>query len=188
MALMPLYYNFLLKYALWTIAVGAHLVGRCVLYSYCFLNPLIWWIATWNIWNLRQHAWPKPNDVKSLQSWASRTRQASGRWGGSMKSVKVLSKNDANWRRTTYRDKIQLIKTFVKSKSGINFKRKLDRCMMNYDNHLRRFNETLTNWQWMSSVKNPCIHNKLLCMTCSNNKIWTMIFVKNFAHLIGMCT
>ena len=35
------YNNFLLKYALWTGVVGAHLVGRCVLYSYFFLDPLI---------------------------------------------------------------------------------------------------------------------------------------------------
>ena len=32
-----LYNNLPLQYALWTGIVGAHLVGRCVLYSYCFL-------------------------------------------------------------------------------------------------------------------------------------------------------
>ena len=39
-----IYSNLPLKYALWTGAIGAHLVGRCVLYSYRFLDPLeaIW--------------------------------------------------------------------------------------------------------------------------------------------------
>ena len=32
------YNNLPLRYALWTGAIDAHLVGRCVLYSYCFLN------------------------------------------------------------------------------------------------------------------------------------------------------
>ena len=74
------YYSSLpLKYAVWTRAVGAHLVARCVLYSYHFLDPLVQWIATGNGWNLRQPARPKPNNVKLLQSWASRTRQASRR-------------------------------------------------------------------------------------------------------------
>jgi hypothetical protein len=58
------------------------------------------------------------------------------------------------------------------------FKRKLDRCMMNRDNRLRRFNKMLTNRHWMSSVKNSYIRGKWLCMTCSNSKIWTLIFVK----------
>ena len=61
------------KYALWT---GA--VGRCVLYSCRFLDPLIWWLATGNKWKRRQLARPKPNDAKSLESWASQTRWASG--------------------------------------------------------------------------------------------------------------
>jgi hypothetical protein len=50
--------------------------------------------------------------------------------------------------------------------------------MMNYNDHLRRYNETSTNRHLMSSIKKSCIHDKQLCMTCSNNKIWTLIFVK----------
>ena len=83
--------NLPLKYTFWIGAIGVHLVGRCVLYSYRFLDPLIRWIATGNGWNLRQPAWLKSNDMKSLQSWASRTHRASGCWGGSMKSVKAPS-------------------------------------------------------------------------------------------------
>ena len=72
------YNNLPPKYALWTKAIGVHLVARCVLYSYWFLDLVIRWIAMGNGWNLRQPAWLKPNDVKSLQSRASRTRQVGG--------------------------------------------------------------------------------------------------------------
>ena len=69
------------------------------------------------------------------------------------------------------------------------FKRKLPNiCMMNCDDRLRRFNGTLTNYHWMSSVKKSCICGKWLYITCSNNKIWTLIFVKKIAHLIRMRT
>ena len=36
-----IYSNLLPKYTLWTSAVGVHLLGRCVLYSNRFLDPLI---------------------------------------------------------------------------------------------------------------------------------------------------
>ena len=114
-----LYSNLPFEYTLWTI--GAHLVGRCVLYLYCFLDPLIRWIATGNGWNLRQNAWPKPNDVKSLQSWANQTRQASENWGRSMKSLNAPSRKSGTIGRT-YSNEIQLIETFVESKSATNFK------------------------------------------------------------------
>ena len=62
------------------------------------------------------------------------------------------------------------------------FKRKLDRHMMNCDNRLRCLSETLTNWHWMLSVKNSSIRDTWLYMTCSDNKIWTMSFLrKHFA-------
>ena len=49
----------------------------------------------------------------------------------------------------------------------------------NRDDRLRRFNETLTNWHWMSSVKKSCICGKWPYTTFSNNKIWvTLTFVK----------
>ena len=50
------------------------------------------------------------------------------------------------------------------------------------------FQQNVTNWHCMSSIKNACICNKWLYMTCSNNKIWTLVFVKRIAHLIGMRT
>ena len=115
------YSSLLLKYALWIGVVGAHLVGGCVLCSYRFLDPLIQWIAMGNIWNLRQPAWRKPNDVKSSQSWASRTCRASRRWGGSMKSVKAPSRKSRTIRRT-YCNKIQPIETFAESESATYFK------------------------------------------------------------------
>ena len=68
------------------------------------------------------------------------------------------------------------------------FKWKLDKCMMNCDNYLRHFSETLTNWHWMSRVKKSCIRDKWLCMTCSDNKVWIPICVKRTAHLTGMRT
>ena len=208
------YSNLPLKYALWTRAVGAHLVGRCVLYSYHFLDPLIWWIATENGSNLRQPAWPKPNHVKSLQSWASRTRWASGRWGQSMKSVKAPSGKPGIIRRTyckesfvarAYRDVCWIWKCYWLQRlwsSTQHYPRHrrpiaLLRCsngscqhicMMNIDERLRRFSITLTNWHWMSSLRNTCILGKWLDMTCSNNKVWTLVFVKKIAHLIEMRT
>ena len=116
-----MYSNLLLKFALWIGAVGAHLVGKCVLYSYRFWNPLIQRIAIGNGWNLRQLAWPKPNDVKLLQSWASQTCRAIMRWGGSMKSLKVPSRKSGTIGRTCYNE-IQPIKTFVEFESATVFK------------------------------------------------------------------
>ena len=115
------YSNLLLKYALWTGAVGAHLVGLCVLYSYRFLDPLIRLVTLENGWNLRQPAWPQSNDVKSLQSWASWTRRASMHCCGSMKSVKAPSDKSRTIERT-YCNQIQPIETFAESESATNFK------------------------------------------------------------------
>lgn len=67
-------------------------------------------------------------------------------------------------------------------------KRKLDRYMMQCDDHLRCFSEMLRNWHWMSSVQNSCIYGKWLCITWSNNEVWTISFVKKIAHLTGMHT
>ena len=51
------------------------------------------------------------------------------------------------------------------------FKRKLDKHMMKCDDYfLRRFNKSLTNWQWMFKCKKFMIQDKWLYMTCSNNK------------------
>ena len=84
-----------------------------------------------------------------------------------MKSMKALSGKFGTIRRT-YCNKIQLIETFVESDSATDLKgfealhnnvldidvqllcsnvqkRKLNICMMNCDDCLRRFNETLTN-------------------------------------------
>ena len=178
------YSNLPLKYALWTRAVGVHLIGRCVLYTKRFLDPLIWWNATGNGWNLRQPTWPKSNDVKSLQIWASWMHWASGRWGGSIKSMKVPSWKLWKWcelkKNHLLMTKSSLSRHSLNPKVLLNSKAlklccfwhqqlvallqcsngKLNKCIMNYDDRLRRFNETLTNRQWMSSIQNSCIHGK----------------------------
>ena len=65
---------------------------------------------------------------------------------------------------------------------------KLNKCMMNCDDCLRHFIEKLTNWHWISTEKNSCIRGKWLCLTCSNNKVWTLIFVKKIIRLTVMRT
>ena len=104
------------------VSVGGVLVGRCVLYSYRFVDPLIRGIATGNGWDLGQPIWMKPNDVKSLQTWESRMRQASGQRSMTqityeeycvvmLEDVDEVFTNDANrwrstcqWRSPTYRE------------------------------------------------------------------------------------
>ena len=142
---LKVYSDLPLDYALWTRAVGAHWVGRCVFYSYCFPWLLIRWIATGNGWNPRQPTWP---------------------------NMKVLPVSKALKLYTT------LTSTLTTNAFAPMFKHKLDRCIMNCDDRWRRFNETLAKGHWMSSLKNSCIHGKWLCMTCSNNKVWHLIFVK----------
>ena len=90
-------------------------------------------------------------------------------------------------------DEIQATKTFGEFESVIDFKgfEALHIIVLNIKDQLlcsdvqtevghriRRFNKTFTNWHWMSIVKTSCIHGKWLGMTCSNNKVWTLILVK----------
>ena len=175
-----------------------------------FLDPPIWWYATGSGWNLRQPTWAKPNDVKSLQSWASRMCWANGRWGQSTKLVGAIPKvwdNEENILQQivcceSLSRHLLNLKVLVPSKalklyttlsltSTTNcfapmFKRKLSNiCMMNCNDRLRCFNETLTNWHWMSNVTNSCICEKWFYMTCSNNKMRTLIFVKKIVHWSG---
>ena len=113
--------------------------------------------------NMRQPTWPKSNlsrlwlDLKVLQT---------------SKVLKLYTTLSA---------------TSTTNRFAPTFKWKLDRCTMNCDDHLRHFNKTSTNWHWMSCEKNACIRDKGFCMTCSNNKVWTLIFVKKIAHLTGGC-
>ena len=78
--------------------------------------------------------------------------------------------------------------TALSSTSTTNYfammlKQKLDRCVMKCNDRLRHFCKMLINWHWMASLKNSWIHGKWLCMTCSNNKIWTLTFVKKISAL-----
>ena len=109
-----------------------------------------------------KHWWCQQQRILCCYAW--------GRWSFG---------NNANWRRTTYRcwnptyrniyvnlkvlpiSKVMKLYTTLSSSSTINcfasmFKRKLVIFMMNCDDRLRRFNETLTNWHSMSIVKNEC--------------------------------
>jgi hypothetical protein len=163
-----------------------------------------------NGWNLRQPAWPKPNGVKSLQSWASRTRRASMHAQGreyevSEGSIRKVWDNREN---STYNNEFHPIQTHLLNlkvlptskalklymalslTSTTNcfasmLKQKLEKCMMNCNDRLRRFNETLTNRHSMPSIKNSCTCDKWLCMTCSIRKVWTLIFVKKIRHWNG---
>ena len=91
-------------------------------------------------------------------------------------NLKVLSTSKALKRYTSQSS------TSMTNCCDLMLKPKLNICMMNCDDYLRRFKETLTNWHLNFNCK------KWLSMTCSNNKIWTLIFVKKIAHLTGMCT
>jgi hypothetical protein len=139
-----------------------------------------------------------------LPSWASRTRRASKHKGGSTKSVKAPSRKSRTIGRT-YCNEIQLIETFVESESATDFKdfEALHNIVFDIDDRLLSLqctNESWTNlWEittiiWDVLAKHyqtyiscqACkIHGnrgKWLYMTCSNNKISTLIFVKKFAH------
>ena len=110
----------------------------------------------------------------------------------------------------TYCNEIQLIETFVESDSATDFKgfEALHNNVVNIDDQLlcsnvqteveqmydelRRFFET---FQWNINkltlnfyYKYSCICGKWLYMTCSNNKVWTLFFVKKIAHLTRMLT
>jgi hypothetical protein len=149
-----LYSNLSLKYALWTKVVGAHLVGKCILYAYRFLDPLIQCIAMGNGWNLRQPAWLKPNDVKPLQSWASRTRRASKRWGGGMQSLKVPSRKSRTIGRRNCNE-IQPIRTFAKSESATGFKgfEALHNIVLGIDIQLLCSNVRTEGWQMYDELQ-----------------------------------
>ena len=94
-------------------------------------------------------------------------------------NLKVLPTSKALKLRTT------LSLTLTTNCCAPMFKRKLDMCMMNYNNHLRRFTETLTNCPLMSSIKKSCIRGKWLRMTCSNNKMWTQFLSKTLCTQPG---
>ena len=197
------YINVPPKYGLWSGAVSVHLVGRCILYSYHFLDPLIRQITTRNTWNLRQPAWPRPNDVKSFQTKPN----APSKWATfdntNNKEYCVVMLEDVGEVLEMMRieeeppidNAIHRIETFVECESATDFKDfealhntvlnidirmfkwKLDICMMIYDDHLRCFSETLTNWYWMSSAKKSCLRGKWLRVTCSNIKfeLWFLL-------------
>ena len=127
--------------------------------------------------------------------------------GGSMKSVKAPAAKFGTIERT-YCNEIQLIETFVESDSATSFKgfEALHNNVLDIDNQLLcsnvqteveqmydelrwsfetfqwNINKLTLNFNW----KNSCVRGKWICMTCSNNKVWTLIFVKTFAHLTGM--
>ena len=151
-----------------------HLVGRFIHHSYRFLDLLIWWIATWNGWNMRQPVW-RCDIIAKLSKLDAPSKRATFDDANNKEYCVVIVEdvdenleNDANWRRTTWDIywiwkcywllKALKLYTTLSTISTTNcfapmFKRKLDKCLMNCNDRLRRFSETLTNWHWMSSVK-----------------------------------
>ena len=113
---------------------------------------------------------------KVWESWGERTATKSN-LSRHLLNLKMLPNSKALKLYTT------LSSTSTTNCFAPMFKHKLNKCMMNYDIRLRCFNDTLTNWQSMSSVQNSCILSKWLCMTHSNNKVWTLIYVQKTAHL-----
>ena len=197
-----LYSNLPLKYALWTGAVGTHLAGRCALYSYCFSRPSDLMNHNGKRMKLGATRLTEAQQCEIIAKlseqaeWAEQAGAGAGVWS-QWRCHPESYGNDANWRTTyrwrnpTYRDICWIWKCYrlqrLWSSTIVDIddqllcsdvQTELDRCMMNCDDCLRHYKGTLANWQWMSSIKNSCIHGKWLYMTCSNNKIRTLIFVK----------
>ena len=61
-----------------------------------------------------------------------------------------------------------------------------DELQRSFETFQRNINKLTLNVKREKSMQ--CIHGKRLCMTCSNNKVWTLILVKKTAHLTGMHT
>ena len=172
-----------------------HLVGKCVLYSYHFLDPLIQWIAIGNGWNIRQPIWPKPNMWNHCK-----VEQA--------KHAKQAGVEAGIWSQWRCHPRIQPIETFVEFENATNFKcfesqhntvLDMDNLLLSSDvqmevgqmyDELRRlfetFQQNVNKLTLNVNIKNSCIRSKWLCMACSNNKLWTLIFVKKIAHLTRM--
>ena len=153
-----------LKYALWTGAVGAHLVGRCVLYSHRFSRPF-------DLMNCNGKQMKPKAILLTEAQWCEIIVEFES--ATNFKGIEALPKTI-----------LDINDQFLCSNVQTEAQQIYDVC----DDLLRRFNKTLTNRHWMSSVKISCIRGKWLYMTCSNNKVWTLIFVKRTAHLAGMCT
>ena len=178
----PMEYNRpLLKYTLWTGAIGEHFVGRCVLYPYrqCSIEPYNFFLNTndahsknlvllccWTL--LKFWKWRELKKYHLLMTKSSLSRH--------LMNMKVLLTSMAFKMYTTL-PLISMINCFYSMS-----KRKMNTCTMNCHNRLRSFSETLTIWHWMSSV------NKWLCKTCFKQQSWTLILVKQFAHLTAMRT
>ena len=67
--------------------------------------------------------------------------------------------------------------TSMTSCFALMLKRKLNKCMMKCDDHLRRFNETLTNWHWISTIK---IHAFV-----ANDYAWHVQTIKNEPYFLS---
>ena len=121
--------------------------------------------GVWNQWNRHPESLGQTGEPQQIICCKSLPRHSL--------NLKVLLTSKALNLYTT------LSSTSTTSCFALMFKQKPSNiCMMTCDDQLRLFSETLTNWHWMSSVKNSRIHRKWLCMTCLNNKVRTLISVK----------
>ena len=124
--------------------------------------------AIWKVWDNRENILQRVICCTSLSKH--------------LLNLKVLQTSKALKLYTT------LFSTLTTNFFALMLKQKLDSCMIKCDDRLRRFSKMLANQHWMSSVEYSCIRGKWLCMICSNNKVWTLIFVKKIAHLTRMHT
>ena len=168
------YSNLPLKYALWTRVIGAHLVGRCVLYSYHFLDLLIEWIATgtdetwanplhqtstmWNHCNVEKTKCTKQAGTRARvwSQWRHHPESLGQSWEHTATNSNLL-RHLLNL-KVLLTSKAFKFYTTLSSTSTTNcfapmFKHNMNRHMMNCNNCLRRFIETLTNWHWFSINK-----------------------------------
>jgi hypothetical protein len=75
-----------------------------------------------NGWNFKQPAWPKLNDVESLQSWASWMHPTSMYWGGRLNLVKASFGKFGTIGRTYYNETQPIEEMLVESESATDFK------------------------------------------------------------------
>ena len=176
---------------------------------------MLWWIAMGNKWNLRQLAWPKPNDVK-LQSLASWTHQASRALGreyevgeGAIRKVwgnreNILRRNPVYWdirwiwtkcyvptsKALKLSRYIALSSTSTTNCFALMFKRAevgqmYDELRWSFETFLRNVNKLTFNVKHKKSMHSQQM-TLLHCMTCSNNLVWALIFVEKMgAYLSG---
>ena len=161
---------------------------------------------------MRQPAWLKPNDVKleeMIDFLNINDINKEEYCVVMLEDVDEVLETMRNEEEPTIDGEVQPIETFVEFESATGLKgfEALHNIVLDvgdqflcsdvqtgarqmYDELQRTFEtfqRNVNNLKLNVKCKNSCIHGKWLYMTCSNNKVWTLIFVKKIAHLTGMC-